>query len=227
VSALTLDPNRQAALQLQQQVGVLIWNAPEAAEQDMIGLDRAVLSRDGGAFSRAAGRAAPSRETSPPVRVAHQILSIVRNTMPLFSTALMASSHWSLSSICRFLVGGNLGSSLDGRRRVLVRPPIFPKMSPSKSRPSARRACGISNIGMPLEVASRSLVLVVELAGAQLLRKDRGWRGSTPVRPRIQHPFFGGLRARAVARLRSRIWTIATSTRSRMICSTYDRQRLQ
>src|SRR5450759_442329 len=85
-------------------------------------------------------RCTPSRETSPPpLRPSRtQILSISsRNTMPLFSTALIdsctscsLSSSLSDSSLTR-----SSWESATVRRRVLVRPPILPKISPIEIAP--------------------------------------------------------------------------------------------
>src|SRR2546426_1096055 len=79
-------------------------------------------------------RCTPSRETSPPTRPSRtQILSISsRNTMPLFSTApIDSSTSWSVSSnLSDSSLTRSSWESATVRRRVLVRPPILPKISP-------------------------------------------------------------------------------------------------
>jgi len=96
VSRLQLDPDRQAALQFRQQIGRLgDVKRTRRDEQNVVGFDGAVLGRHGRAFDQrqqialhalardVAAAAGPSRT---------QILSISsRNTMPLFSTALIDS----------------------------------------------------------------------------------------------------------------------------------------
>ena len=117
--------------------------------------------------------------------------------MPLFSTALIAScTSWSLSSslsdssLTRISCEPSTVS-----RRVLLRPPILPKISPIEIAPIwAPGMPGISNIGMPPRGLGLDLdFLVVEFAGAQLLAEGIAGRGAGGgADQRIEHAFLGG-----------------------------------
>ena len=129
-------------------------------------------------ISGSRSRCTPSRETSPPLRPSRtQILSISsRNTMPLFSTALIAScTSWSLSSSLSDSSLTRIScESSTVRRRVLVRPPILPKISPIEIAPiCAPGMPGISNIGMPPDdCVSISISLSLSSPARSFLRKE-------------------------------------------------------
>ena len=147
--------------------------------------------------------------------------------MPLFSTALIASCvSWSLSSslsdssLTRISCEPSTVS-----RRVLVRPPSLPKMSPIETAPiCAPGMPGISNIGMPPEdCVSISISLSLSSPARSFLRKESrvaalelGPTSASSTRSSAA----SWARACTSLRLRSRVWAIATSTRSRTICST-------
>ena len=117
--------------------------------------------------------------------------------MPLFSTALIASRvSWSLS---RSLSDSSLTriscEPSTVRRRVLVRPPILPKISPIEIAPiCAPGKPGISNIGMPPEdCVSTSISLSLSSPARNFLRK-RFARRRARAGPdqRIQYALLGG-----------------------------------
>ena len=96
--------------------------------------------------------------------------------MPLFSTALIASQHQlvAVQQLVGFLVDKDFVRAFDVRRRVLVRPPILPKMSPIEIAPiCAPGMPGISNIGMPPEdCVSTSISLSLSSPARSFLRKE-------------------------------------------------------
>src|ERR1700712_2537567 len=181
-------------------------------------------------ISGSRSRCTPSRETSPPVRPSRtQILSISsRNTMPLFSTALIAScTSWSLSrSLSDSSLTRSSWESSTLRRRLLVRPPILPKISPIDMAPiCAPGMPGISNIGMPPEedCVSISISLSLSSPARNFLRKESRVAALelAPTRASSTRSSAASCaRACTSLRLRSLVCAIATSTRSRMICST-------
>src|SRR5712672_95708 len=174
-------------------------------------------------------RCTPSRETSPPLRPSRtQILSISsRNTMPLFSTALIDScTSWSLSnSLSDSSLTRSSWESSTVRRRVLVRPPILPKMSPIEIAPiCAPGMPGISNIGIPPEDwVSISISLSLSSPERSFLRNESRVAAlelAPTSASSTRSSAASWARARTSLRFRSRVCVIATSTRSRTICST-------
>ena len=112
-------------------------------------------------------------------------------------------------------------------RRVLVRPPpILPKMSPIEIAPiCAPGMPGISNSGMPppADCTSISISLSLSSPARSRLRKESlvvalAFSPTKALTTRSSAASW----ARACTSLRflSRVWAIATSTRSRTICST-------
>ena len=148
--------------------------------------------------------------------------------MPLFSTALIAScTSWSLSSSLSDSSLTRISCELSTvSRRVLVRPPILPKMSPIEIAPIwAPGMPGISNIGMPLpdDCVSISISLSLSSPARSFLRKESrvaGLEAGPTSASSTRSSAASWARACTSLRLRSRVCAIATSTRSRMICST-------
>jgi hypothetical protein len=243
-SEVELDADREAALQFGDQVGRLRQVERAAGdEQDVVGLDHAVLGRHGRAFDQRQQVAlhALARHVGAVRLAAAAILSISsRNTMPFCSTFAMRLRLQLLlvEELAGFLVGEQLhGLAIFSLRSLLRPPPRFWNMpwicEVRSSMP------GGAMISMPARPAptSISISLVVEFALAQLLAKFLAGRvvailrcrGSAPRKParrrqqHVEHALLGGvlgaMRAPSSSPARaSASWPI--SARSRMMVST-------
>src|SRR5262245_53331294 len=182
-------------------------------------------------MSGSRSRCTPSRETSPPTRPSRaQILSSSsRNTMPLFSTARIdscTSCSWSSRRSDSSLIRMSC-DSCTVTRLVLVRPPSpLPKMSPMEMAPTCAPGMpGISNSGIaePDACTSISISLSSSSPARSFLRNDSlvAALALAPTSALITRSSAATCaRAATSLRLLSRVRMMATSTRSRTICST-------
>ena len=210
--------------------GLAMWNAPDAINR-MWSVFTAPCLVDTvvPSISGSRSRCTPSRETSPtraPSRT--QILSISsRNTMPLFSTTPIAScTTWSSSSSLSDSSATRISwESATVMRRVLVRPPSLPKMSPIEIAPiCAPGMPGISNIGAPPDDCTSTSISLSLSSPARSLRRNESRVAALALAPTSASSTRSSAaiwaRACTSLRLRSRTWVMPTSIRSRTICST-------
>jgi hypothetical protein len=227
---LQLDPDRQPALKLGQQVRRLgDVEGARGDEQHMVGLHRPVFGRDRGALDQrqqvalhplarhvGAGRPLAGRDL---VDLVQEDDALVLGQFQGLLVRLSWSSSLSPSSAISGVVASRTVSLT-----VLVRPPpILPSISDRFSRPTLPPP-GMSSPWIGDAVSASDLdLLVVQFAGPQLLAEAVARRrpGAGPDQG-VQDPVLGGpsARARTSPRRRSRTMAMALSTRSRMIWST-------